>query len=135
MKPRLLLPLLLLFVIPTTGQVEHAPTPAQCRADANVWDLPNPDLSTNPFLSDKDEVAAYAIVVAGDPNLSTKMLDTRTAELSQCIKTDMGFFNMRARYILANRAYALAELGRMANFMQRHKLMPQFYAEDEQGKR
>jgi len=132
---RLLMPLVLFSVIPAATQVEHAPTPAQCRADANVWDLPNPDLSTNPFLSDKDQVAAYATVVEADPNLSTKMLDARTAELSQCIKTDAGFLNMRARYFLANRAYALAELGRMANFMQRHNLLSQFYAEDEQGKR
>jgi hypothetical protein len=115
--------------------VEHAPTPEQCRADANVWGLPNPDLSTNPFLSDKDEVVDYATVVAVEPNLSAKTLETRNAELSRCIKTDTGFFNMRPRYIEANRAYAMAELMRMEHFMQRHKLISQFYAEDEQGKR
>jgi hypothetical protein len=134
MKTRLLLPLLLFFVIPTTGQVEHAPTPEQCRADAKGWGLPSPDLSTNPFLSDKDEVVDYATVVAGDPNLNAKMLETRNAELSQCIKTDTGFFNMRAQYIEANRAYTIAELMRMEHFMQRHRLISQFYVEDEQGK-
>jgi len=35
----------------------------------------------------------------------------------------------------AARAYAIAELGRMADFMERHSLTGQFYQEDEQGKR
>lgn len=42
MKLRLLLPLFFLSVIPVTGQVEHAPTPEQCKADADAWGIPNP---------------------------------------------------------------------------------------------
>ena len=134
-KARLLLPLLLLLVVPMTAQVEHAPTPQQCRADADVWDLPKPDITTSPFLLDKDEVLDYATVVAMDHNLSAKALEGRNAELSQCIKTDTGFFNMRTRYTAGNRAYAMAELMRIAHFMDRHNLTGQFYQEDEQGKR
>ena len=36
------------------------------------------------------------------------------------------------RYPKANRAYATAELARIANFMRRHNLMSQFHGEDEQ---
>ena len=89
----------------------------------------------SPFLSDKDEIAVYASAIASHPAISTKLLETRTAELGQCIKTDTGFSNMRTRYILANRAYTLAELIRIGHFVQRHRLLEQFYAEDEQGKR
>lgn len=135
MKIYSLVPLLLLSAFPTNTQVEHAPTPQECRADANVWDLPTPDLSTNPFLSGKDEVTGYATVIADDATLSTKTLESRNAELSQCAKTDTGFFNMRTRYNLATRAYTLAELMRVEQFVQRHKLLTQFYAEDERGKR
>jgi hypothetical protein len=37
------------------------------------------------------------------------------------------------RYAETSRAYAIAQLGRVASFMQRHNFTAQFLAEDEQG--
>jgi hypothetical protein len=39
------------------------------------------------------------------------------------------------RYAQAARAYGIAELARMADFMERHSLTAQFYQEDGEGKR
>jgi hypothetical protein len=132
MKPRFLLPLLLLFVIPTTGQVEHAPTPEQCRADVNAWDVPN----LNPSFWNEEQFLNFATRVMHDRSLTAKELDARNAELAQCLKTDKSFLTADPnRYIQARQAYFITELARMAAYMQRHNLMSQFYAEDEQGKR
>jgi len=132
MKPRLLLPLLLFFVIPTTGQVEHAPTPEQCRADANAWGVPR----ANSTYQNNEQIAEYAARIMRDPNVTARELDARNKELNLCVKTDKGILAPPTEwYTQASHAYALAEFGRMASFMQRHNLMSQFYAEDEQGKR
>jgi len=132
MKPRLLVPLLLLCVIPTTGQVEHAPTPEQCRADVNAWEVPN----FNPSFWNEEQFLSFATRVIHDRSLTAKALDARNAELAQCLKTDKSLLTADPnRYIQARQAYFMAELARMAAYMERHNLMSQFYAEDEQGKR
>jgi hypothetical protein len=132
MKPRLLLPVFLFFVIPTTGQVEHAPTPEQCRADANAWGVPK----ATPTYQNDEQFAEYATRIMRDPNVTARELEARNKELNLCIKTDKGILAPPTEwYTQGSHAYALAELGRMANFVQRHNLMSQFYAEDEQGKR
>jgi hypothetical protein len=60
------------------------------------------------------------------------MLEIRIAELEQCVKTD----SLQAvRYNQGANAYVVADLMRMADYMQRHNLKTQFYEEDEQGKR
>jgi hypothetical protein len=131
-KARLLLPLILLLVVPMTAQIEHAPTPAQCRADANAWGVPN----ANPPYQNDEQIAEYATRIMRDPNVTARDLDARNKELNLCVKTDKGILAPPSEwYTQASRAYALAELGRMANFMQRHSLTGQFYQEDEQGKR
>jgi len=127
MKARFLLPLLFLFVIPTTGQVEHAPpTPEQCKADADAWGIPTP----NVFAANEDQFSNLANAMMRDRNVTAKMLDARNTELGQCVD---GLPS--GRYAQAHRAYTIAELARMANFMRRHNLMQQFYDEDAQGKR
>jgi hypothetical protein len=124
----LLLPLLLLFVIPMTAQVEHAPTPEQCRADADSWSIPKWAV----FVPNEAEFQNLANVMMRDRTVTSKSMDDRRAELVLCVKTDSIQAN---RYAQANRAYAIGEMGRMADFIQRHNLMPQFYQEDEQGQR
>jgi hypothetical protein len=131
-KLRLLLPLLLLFVVPVTGQVEYAPTPEQCRADVNSWEVPN----FNASYLNEEQFSIFATRVMHDQSLTAKELDAREAELDQCLKTDKSFLTADpTRYIQARKAYSIAESARMADYMKRHNLMTQFYDEDEQGKR
>ncbi|MGA7792901.1 MAG: hypothetical protein WCA19_07675 [Candidatus Acidiferrales bacterium] len=127
-KARLLLPVLLLLVSPMTAQVEHAPTPEQCRVDADAWGVPKWAV----FAPNENEFANLSGAMMHDQIVSAKSLEARNAAFGQCEKTD----NVQSsRYAQAARAYAIAELGRMADFMERHSLTGQFYQEDEQGKR
>jgi hypothetical protein len=106
-----------------SGQIEHAPTPAQCRADAAAWDIPEH------FIFDRD---AFSNMVTQSSSESARTLDERRAELQLCEKTD----RLHAtRYSLGSTAYGVAEVIRMGDFMQRHNLMQQFYKEDDEGKR
>jgi hypothetical protein len=59
-------------------------------------------------------------------------LDARRTEFTEIEKTDIVQAN---RYAQANRAYPIAELALMADYMQRHNLSAQFYQEDDQGQR
>lgn len=128
MRMRFLLPVLFLFVIPIAGQVEHAPTPEQCKADADSWGIPTWAL----LVQHENEFAILAGVVKNDRAVSAKMIEARSREFTQCVKTDN---KQSDRYAQAARAYAIGELARMGDFMQRHNLTTQFYDEDEQGKR
>ena len=131
-KARLLLPILLLFVVPVTGQVEHAPTPEQCRADVNAWDVPG----FNPTNWNEKEFTNFVTRVINDHSLTAKELDAREAELDLCLKTDKWItVGVQTQYVQAHRAYSIAALARKADYMKRHNLMAQFYDEDEQCKR
>jgi hypothetical protein len=115
-----------------TGQVEYAPTPEQCRADVNSWEVPN----FNASYLNEEQFSIFATRVMHDQSLTAKELDAREAELDQCLKTDKSFLTADpTRYIQARKAYSIAESARMADYMKRHNLMTQFYDEDEQGKR
>jgi len=135
-KARWALPLLVLFILPgvcqvehvVASQIEHAPTPEQCRADADAWGIPTPALLVNT----EQQFALFSNGTARDTNLTANMLDARMKELGQCLRTDKV---NSMRYAEAARAYSIAQLVRMANFMKRHNLTSQFLAEDEQGQR
>jgi len=136
-KARWALLLLVLFVVPGAGQIEHiaaasqiehAPTPEQCRADADAWGIPTAGV----LVPNEQEFARLSTATALDPSVTAKMLDARMKQLTQCTRTDS---NQSTRYTEANQAYAIAGLLRMANFMKRHNLTSQFLAEDEQGQR
>lgn len=71
MRLRLLLPLLFLLVIPVTGQVEHATTPEQCRADADSWDVPTAAI----LFQNQDQFAALAMREMRDPHVGNNILD------------------------------------------------------------
>ena len=120
--------LLVLFVTPMAAQIEHAPTPEQCGADADAWDIPQASI----LFQNQDKFNDLTMRMVHSPSVSAKKLNARNKELGQCVKTDSV---SAMRYAEANRAYALAELGRMADFMRRHNLMSQFYEEDQAGKR
>jgi hypothetical protein len=127
-KARLLLPLVLLLVAPITAQVEHAATPAQCRADADSWSVPKSAF----LIPNESEFNSLAVAVMHDPAITARTLLARNNELQQCVKTD----NVQAvRYSQASRAYSIAQLGRMADFITRHQLEPQFLKEDDDGQR
>lgn len=134
MNVRWVLPLVLL--IPgvcqsehvVASQIEHAPTPEQCRADADAWGIPTPTLLVNT----EQQFNRLSSATALDKSLTANIMDARMKELSVCMRTDK--INS-PRYAEANRAYAVALLLRMANFMQRHNLTDQFRKEDEQGQR
>ena len=113
---------------PAASQIEHAPTPDQCGADADAWGIPTPALLANT----EQKFAIFSNATARDTSLTAKMLDARMKELSQCMLTDKV---NSMRYAEAGRAYAIAQLVRMASFMKRHNLAEQFHAEDEQGQR
>lgn len=123
-----LLPLLLLFVTPITAQIEHATTPEQCRADSDAWNVP----TWGVLVPSQDAFEALSQRVVHDPNISAKALDARRTEMQQCAKTDKV---QNGRYIEADRAYSVAELQRMSDFIARNGLMEKFYKEDQQGKR
>jgi len=125
-KARFLLPLFLLCAIPMTGQIEHAPTPAQCRADADSWGIP----TWSPFGQNEAQYDNYSLKTIKDRSVTAKVLEARIAQLGQCMKTDK-VESARSRYSYSQRAYVIAELARMAEFMKRHGLQAQFYQEDE----
>lgn len=122
-KVGLLLPFFLLFVIPMSGQADHAATPEVCRADAAAWSIPEH------FILDRN---AFATLVNQHSNVSAKLLEARAAELEQCEVTDKLHSE---RYSLGAFAYSLVIARRRADFMQRHNLGTQFYQEDEAGQR
>jgi hypothetical protein len=93
-----------------TGQVEHAPTVAQCQADQRLW------LSK----------------IEGDSALTFDALANMGREMLACHDVDPP--NARDYYNTSCSATA-AMATRMSNFIQRHQLWQQLEAEDAAGKR
>jgi hypothetical protein len=127
-KVRLLLPLVLLFVAPITAQIEHAATPEQCRADADAWGIPKWAM----LVQNDNEFRNLPSAMVRNQAISAKVIEARNSEFATCEKTDSV---QNTRYARAARAYSIAELARMGDFMERHNLRGQFYQEDEQGQR
>jgi hypothetical protein len=127
-KARLVLPLVLLLVAPMAAQVEHAPTPEQCRADADTWGIPKSSVS----VPNEPEFRNLTRAMTHDPAVTARKLDARIEELSMCMRTDSV---QSLRFEEGSRALTIAEMYRMAEFVSRHHLETQFYQEDEQGKR
>lgn len=96
-----------------TGQVEHAPTVAQCQADERLW------ISYVEHKKDEDL-----------PPLT--VLSDWTLEMEDCQKVDRE--NGRLYFNLSSEILAL-RLTRMSHFLARHALYKQFIDEDAAGKR
>ena len=128
MKPFLLL-FGLLLVVPATGQ-EHAPTAAQCQADAAVWG--DTDIRI------EFENAETAFLRNGTPNrtdvnrLAAEEVRARITEMAQCEKVDAPRIT---QYGDVASFYNEVFSARMFNFISRHDFWPQFKLEDSQGKR
>jgi hypothetical protein len=97
-KARFLLPLFLPFIIPMTAQVEHAPTPEQCRADADIWGV----LKATVLTPNDYQFRNLTRAVGHDQAISAKKLDVRIDELSKCMITDRV---QSFRYEQGSRAY------------------------------
>ncbi len=129
---RMSLPFLLLFVTSIAREqiAVHVAPLEQCRADADVWSIPNPKPPAA-WHSPEDEFNNFKskMDVRAVPS---RVLNTRNDELMQCVNTDRLY---SSRYAVASLVYKLAMFERMGNFMGRHNLVSQFYQEDDQGKR
>lgn len=126
---RFLLVFIMLLVIPATGQ-EHAPTAAQCQADAAVWG--------DPAVMTEFRNAETAFLTNGTPDrtvtnkLGYEEIIARMTELLDCEKVDPP---RTAKYGDVASFYHEVLSGRWYNFITRHNLWNQFQLEDNQGKR
>jgi hypothetical protein len=115
-------------VVPVASQIEHAATPEQCKADADAWGIP----SASVLFRNEADFNRLSTLTAFNKSVDASTLEARMKQFSQCMRTDQ---NASVRYSEANRAYAIAQLLRMANFMKRHNLTSQFMQEDQEGQR
>jgi len=122
MKPFFLL-LGLFLVIPATGQ-EHAPTAAQCQADAAVWgDTQVENRYLDAQTSDQTEIG----------RLSYREVAARMTEMGACRKVDP--LRENKYYEISSFYSGVVLSSRVFDFMTRHDLWGQFKLEDTQGKR
>jgi hypothetical protein len=94
-------------------QVEHAPSIEQCRADMRLW------------LSEVEDENQRL-------RLSYLELSNRADEMSQCRSVDPEFY---FKYYNTSAENAHTRLVRFIHFLDRHGLIKQFLAADEQGQR
>ena len=93
------------------GQVEHAPTVAQCQADQRLW---------SPQIEDKASTLTFDV------------LKNRGSEMIACYDVDPT--NAKDYYTTASSATAVMA-ARLRKFIQRHQQWDQFIAEDAAGTR
>jgi hypothetical protein len=126
---RIVLLLLMLTAVPA-GTQQHAPTVAQCQADAAVW--APPEMQTE-YLK-----AQTAHIKYGTPNetstnkLPIKEVLARIDEMGDCQKVDHRNWE---KFLEIQSFYSNVQTDRVQDFMTRHDLWPQFRSEDAQGKR
>ena len=109
---RLLVLVSLILTASLIGQVEHAPTVAQCQADQRLW---LSDLEQNPH-----KLPEMSVIVKWN------------GEMGDCEKVDP---DNRFRYYNTSGEIAAEEIARMQHFFDRHGLWTQFMDEDSAGKR
>ena len=105
-------------------EVQHAPTVAQCQADAALWQSQSGDF----FRAHKSHDAKNTAVAS----LTAKELLARSIEMADCLTVDSGHDE---DYSMVQSTYFELFGDRMNNFMKRHNLMEQFFKEDEAGRR
>jgi hypothetical protein len=106
-------------------EVEHAPTAAQCKADATLWSSQKSDFF---LLYGRTRNVQNTVI----ERLTAKELLARSNEMADCATVDSD--DARNYYELQS-AYVELFLRRMNQFIERHNLMDQFYQEDEAGAR
>ena len=109
---RLLVVGCLVLTASLTGQVEHAPTVAQCQADQRLWFSKLENLS--------------------QPLPKFDVLSEWDKEMADCSEVDptnhWKYYNIRGEIGATN-------VVRMRNFLERHQLWNKFLYEDEAGER
>jgi hypothetical protein len=115
MKRYLVLAVLILTAS-LAGQVEHAPTVAQCEADQRLWFA---------------QIEADA--KAGNDTLPTvDVIGAWHTEMHDCEAVDPA---NRVRYYNTESEIIVEQMLRLQHFVSRHQLHSQFLAEDAAGKR
>ena len=113
--------IVLLFALLAGAQeIKHAPTVAQCRADAALW--------SDDYQLNKYEEFRYGTT------LSWNELRARTLEIIDCIRIDKSR-EAREVYDSVSHSIAAESWERAENFITRHGLWDQYMAEDTAGKR
>ena len=102
---------LFVLIASGAGQIEHAPTVAQCQADQRLW---------------------YSQIQHGDSSLKYEVLRDRVDEMITCNDVDPPHTTDYYNTASLNMA-AIAT--RMGHFIQRHQLWDKFLEEDAAGKR
>ena len=105
--------MLTLLTASVAGQIEHAPTVAQCQADQRLWlsEIEDTDSTTQPLFS---------------------ILGQRSHEMSQCEDVDPA---NRFKYYNTHSEIIAAQTGRMYHYLVRHDLWGRFLTEDAMGLR
>lgn len=115
----------ILIGFPAFGQeVQHTPTVAECKSDVKLWELQAHEY----FVANKSHDTKNTIV----SSLSALELLARSLLMADCSSVDSDDYQM---YLLAQTNYAGFFNARINNFMKRHNLMDQFFAEDAAGQR
>ena len=102
----------IIFTTSLTGQVEHAPTVAQCQAVQRLWrsQIEGDAKTTLTFDKLTDMSGEMEACYKVDPPNATKYQDTEAEDM-------------------------VIQATRMSSFIQRHHMWSQFLAEDAAGKR
>jgi hypothetical protein len=105
------------------GQVEQPPTAEQCRAHADLW-LAESNVYSGDFGKMRDSLS----------NLGMHQLILRCIEMNLCTNQyrDLAYF---PKFQLIVTVYQSEQYLRQTNFLARHGLQAQFYAEDAAGVR
>ena len=106
----------LIFTASLVGQVEHAPTVAQCQADQRLW-LAQIEADAN---GDKTGLPTIYVIRAWG------------LEMTQC--KDVDSIN-RSKYFNTEAEISTEEMLRLRHFLDRHDLLEKFIDEDAAGKR
>jgi hypothetical protein len=113
MMKRLLVLVSLILTASLVGQVEHAPTVAQCQADQRLWD---------------SKLISKSGMVLPDVGVLVKW---RT-EMNDCLTVDR---QNQFEYIVTTDEIDAETLLRTIHFLERHNMMVDFKTEDAAGKR
>jgi hypothetical protein len=108
---RLLILASLILTTSLVGQVEHAPTVAQCQADQKLWD---------------SKIESKL----GLPEVG--ILQKWTSEMEDCMTVDS---QHQLQYVFTASEVDTETVLRMMHFLQRHNMLEDFKTEDAAGKR
>jgi hypothetical protein len=104
----------LLLLVASSLSQNHAPTAEQCRADQRLWQSQVDDMP--------EEISKVLF----------QTLTDRGHEMADCIVVDGSYWESYSHTAVA---LHIQQSRRLMHFLERHKLLKQFVAEDAAGKR